>query len=56
MNILLKFQDNTKDVVSVKLRQKINILDQFLFKNIKTLKIIILLLITIFLLMIKLKC
>ena len=33
MNILLKFQDNTKDVVSVKLRQKINILDQFLFKK-----------------------
>ena len=31
--ILLKFQDNTKDVVSVKLRQKINILDQFLFKK-----------------------
>lgn len=33
MNILLKFQDNTKDVISVKLRQKINILDQFLFKK-----------------------
>ena len=33
MNILLKFQDNTKDVVSVKLRQKINILDKFIFKK-----------------------
>jgi len=33
MNILLKFQDNTKDVVSVKLRQKTNILDKFLFKK-----------------------
>ena len=33
MNILLKFQDNTKDIVSVKLRQKINILDKFIFKK-----------------------
>ena len=38
MNILLKFQDNTKDVVSVKLRQKINILDKFIFKKYQNFK------------------